>query len=791
MLPPTLIAQSAAGSTNSSSVTTSGINTTGATLLLAAVSSYTGLAAVTDSLGNIWQTSKNTTVAASLVVYYCANPKTGASHTFTATCLSGASSPAIAVQAFGGVDTLLAQPTLVSGSGVTSIQGAIVTPIFPNCFVVSAVSHFQTATTINMSFAAETVNGSSGSCCAVGLAYLIQTTATAENPTWSWTGSSGSASTINIVFGSSANITGTPTTIPGGSAPFDPTAINFTPKSRQRYYQRMSSVGQINTSLNPAFDYSVYQDVLWTRTSFGSALSSSWTTTGGVGAYQVTFGSGTLSGYRHVFDRGVVAPYACVQAAINSSGTAGTSNAALVGLFQPGGNVYLAAKYDAKAQVVSLVYNTGSGETTIASYSLGSAAAQGSILDFALSGSCASVFFAGTFILAVNVSSYFETRDLTIITAFRFGFALEGNGSGNTMSVTGTIGTGYFGGIGATDYRIVRDSYGNIYQDANGLVYFTADLTGWAASASSVANDATNFNTTAHIALFSLDPRNGAIVEVGKIFPQLANNVFTNVVFTNTPPGGTNCVGCISDASLVWDAGLNQFVLTVLTASAYYLIYYGLLPAGTPLAGIVAYPQMSPLPLSTDANHYAGLNATQWRDSSGTWNVAYVEAGVGHPLLYRGRSLTSLALVASDLTTAYLEGATMVRIAGKQYVMFTGQVYDPTNGALAALGTLNLNPPPNTAGSGASPWLTLFPYQQNGVTEFYALLFQNNDNAQTYIIEGDGTAGAGKIVPFTSGTFCLYKGDHTLPYYQSPLTGAGAGVGAGISSIGMVGVEQL
>ena len=116
----------------------------------------------------------------------------GGSHTFT-TAQSN-SFPTMCVAAFSGTATDFTPGFPVKNNhsnAATSIQAGSVTPTVNNCLVVAGMSYRDT-TTISISggftiaqqapFIAATAIGSA-------IAYLIQTTAGAANPTWSWTNS--------------------------------------------------------------------------------------------------------------------------------------------------------------------------------------------------------------------------------------------------------------------------------------------------------------------------------------------------------------------------------------------------------------------------------------------------------------------------------------------------------------------------------------------------------------------------------------------------------------------------
>lgn len=178
--------------------TTGAIDTSGADLLVACAA-WTSAAdldiSVADSQSNVW-VAVNTSTAriitanttAILSLYFVRNPTTNASHTFTVTD----GSPSLCVAAFSGADLgypLGAATGASTAASVTSTQAGSLTPARDACLLIAAASYRSTnALGIDGGFTiAENVVFASGTAVGSGLAYLIQTTATAANPTWSWT----------------------------------------------------------------------------------------------------------------------------------------------------------------------------------------------------------------------------------------------------------------------------------------------------------------------------------------------------------------------------------------------------------------------------------------------------------------------------------------------------------------------------------------------------------------------------------------------------------------------------
>jgi hypothetical protein len=192
---------SASGTGNYVTATTSAIDTTGATLLVVAFADYASVPAsvITDSKGNTWNmlTARTSSYARSRIGW-CVPTSVGSGHTVTAYGYAG-TYPAVAFLAFSGAS---ASPyDTENGSftnAATSLSTGSLTPSVNNALVVAAVGiGNSTGCSIDNGFTlseAEPFVG--GNNFSLGLAYKIQTTATAVNPQWSWSGSVDAAATI-------------------------------------------------------------------------------------------------------------------------------------------------------------------------------------------------------------------------------------------------------------------------------------------------------------------------------------------------------------------------------------------------------------------------------------------------------------------------------------------------------------------------------------------------------------------------------------------------------------------
>jgi hypothetical protein len=196
-----VVAHTGAPSLNNNSITTSGITTTGATLLIMAVGHYGGanpteaalLAAVSDSNSNTWlklSPGVYESGQASLDLFFVTNPTVGAAHTFTFNLAS--TYPSVCVLALSGTATTAqwgcALTSNAAGS-VTSVTPGSITPAVANAIMINAIAQeIQRTLSISVGTITDTPFNS-GTSTPMALAYTIQTTATASNPNWTWTGS--------------------------------------------------------------------------------------------------------------------------------------------------------------------------------------------------------------------------------------------------------------------------------------------------------------------------------------------------------------------------------------------------------------------------------------------------------------------------------------------------------------------------------------------------------------------------------------------------------------------------
>lgn len=193
-----LVAHVSAHSAAGGDITTTSIDTTGATLLVAAVSATTP--SVSDSKGNTWATAIAGTGVPTTTMFYVKNPTVGTGHTFT----GSGTVPAICVFAYSGTDTTadVDQSSAGANTSQATAQPGSVTPTVNNEVIVTAFGDFSNIPnySVDSGFTIqEHQNYTAGAAFGIAMADLIQTTATAENPTWT-PGSTGTCTAIIATF---------------------------------------------------------------------------------------------------------------------------------------------------------------------------------------------------------------------------------------------------------------------------------------------------------------------------------------------------------------------------------------------------------------------------------------------------------------------------------------------------------------------------------------------------------------------------------------------------------------
>lgn len=199
-----LVAHTGATSSDTHTVTTSGINTTGANLILVAIGYYQDPGAgvpcvLSDSVGgnsNTYTalTAHSSADATSGKLFYTVPTHVGSGHTFTCTDGSGfATFPGITVTAWSGAagDPPLDQQNRAESMGsVTTVQPGSITPGQTNELLITTITHIEASAsvTVDSGFTvSDDIHLASGTGFGIAMAYIIETSIVAKNPTWTTT----------------------------------------------------------------------------------------------------------------------------------------------------------------------------------------------------------------------------------------------------------------------------------------------------------------------------------------------------------------------------------------------------------------------------------------------------------------------------------------------------------------------------------------------------------------------------------------------------------------------------
>jgi hypothetical protein len=194
------VTSSSAASSDGTLATTSGVNTTGATLIVLAVASYSNatIPNPTDSKSNTWTHLTSISVSTDVVIrmHYCLNPTVGSGHTFSVSTTS--CFPSICMQAFSGVRDFEQETGHGTSSTVTTLQPGPLTPGENNCLVLSAVANSGSSISAS-GYTVASRNYGPGTNFGSALGYKIETTAAAADAAWTWTTAT-KAAAANAVF---------------------------------------------------------------------------------------------------------------------------------------------------------------------------------------------------------------------------------------------------------------------------------------------------------------------------------------------------------------------------------------------------------------------------------------------------------------------------------------------------------------------------------------------------------------------------------------------------------------
>lgn len=190
------------GAQGISGCTTASLDTTGATLLVAVLTTNAATN-ISDNKGNTWTglTAQTNTGITTRIFYVNSNsPTVGTGHTFTTT--STASVLSIMAFSSGASTPFDVENGTSAASGATIAPGSI-TPSQDNEIIIAGVTGGNTMTTVSID-AGMTIAYqqplTGGVCYGSGAAYKIQTTAAAISPTWTF--ANGSTANISAVIAS-------------------------------------------------------------------------------------------------------------------------------------------------------------------------------------------------------------------------------------------------------------------------------------------------------------------------------------------------------------------------------------------------------------------------------------------------------------------------------------------------------------------------------------------------------------------------------------------------------------
>ena len=171
---------------------TAAFDTTGANLLVVSVSWYalggTTSVSVSDSKGNTWVPLTIHINNFRHQFWYVAAPTVGSGHTVTVT--GSASYPTIIVHAVAGASSTPADQENGS-AGVSPLSTGSITPTAANALIVTGIAGNMTSgLTVSPAMTQTTQYNVGGVNVAGATGYLLQTTAVAINPAWTFSGGS-------------------------------------------------------------------------------------------------------------------------------------------------------------------------------------------------------------------------------------------------------------------------------------------------------------------------------------------------------------------------------------------------------------------------------------------------------------------------------------------------------------------------------------------------------------------------------------------------------------------------
>jgi len=190
------------GGDGTTALTSGSLTTTGASLIVVYSSAYIGGSSITfsDSKSNTWTGLTNIAASRNSRLWYAYNATVGTGHTFTLGGGGGSLfNQAFCVMALSGA--LTTDPFDQQNTNSNSLQATIapgsITPSNDNEIVITGYASGSQASPLSIGSSFTIIDSTLGDGHDnIGLAYLIQTSATAVNPTWTGEPSNNNQSSI-------------------------------------------------------------------------------------------------------------------------------------------------------------------------------------------------------------------------------------------------------------------------------------------------------------------------------------------------------------------------------------------------------------------------------------------------------------------------------------------------------------------------------------------------------------------------------------------------------------------
>jgi hypothetical protein len=252
---PALVAWTSAANTNTFDVTTPAITTTGATFLVIAAASwaFTPAATPSDSRGHTWTSLTAQAIANDprIQLWYVANATGGAGHTFTYPGPGGGdprSYCSIIVAAFSGVRLVspLDGQAGTSGAAVASLATGAVTPTQAGDLLLSALAQGAASASSVSGGLTILTQVPYGAGFGATLAWRVQASVAASNPTWTLGASANMAVTQGAFKAAPVPLVTTRTSLASGSAGRLASNVRASLGSAQALSQRLASAERMS-----------------------------------------------------------------------------------------------------------------------------------------------------------------------------------------------------------------------------------------------------------------------------------------------------------------------------------------------------------------------------------------------------------------------------------------------------------------------------------------------------------------------------------------------------------------